>query len=113
MQGFRKRFYDIKLGKSTKKVLSSSYLGISILTQPFVINLESFPHGARGLVTDMGRVQLCIFSLPAYLIMAPPDALALPTLRRNNPLSDQFLPEPGDTQTYFAENGIKGTLSDG
>lgn len=54
MQDFRKKFYDSKLRKSTKKVLSKLLPGISILTQPLLMNLESFPHGARELVIDIG-----------------------------------------------------------
>lgn len=49
MQDFRKKSCDT----TSRKFLPRCYLGISILAQPFIINLESFQHGAKELVMNM------------------------------------------------------------
>lgn len=76
-EGFRQKVYDIKLRKSTKKFLPNCYPGISILTQPLFMNLESFPHGARELVIEIGTSSIVYLPLPRYLILAPTDTLGL------------------------------------
>lgn len=55
MQYSRKKCCDIKLRKSTKKVLSGNFL---------LMNLESFLHEPRELMMDMETNAVVYISLP-------------------------------------------------
>lgn len=90
------------------------YLGISILTQLLLMNLESFLHGARELMMDMETISVVYLSLPGYLTLAPTDLLGLPMDKHGNQLSDHFVPETGDILRHILlRMEKKETLSNG